>query len=1203
MKKKRKSVHKGHKKLLSLLLVICLSMPTFAGIQEKKVSLKMKSVSVQEVIEKIGNQIEMGFLYRGKELKNHKLENVNYQDVDWKEVVKEVLDPIGKTFKIEKDLILIIDKNKEVEKNQQKKTSIKGKVTDKQGVLLPGVTIMLDGTYTGTTTNTEGLFSLKVPDNKGTLIVSFVGFKTQRIKFSGNEELTITMDVDVSGLDEVVVTGYSSVRRKDYVGSAVTVKMKDAIVAGVSNVDEMLAGTIPGMTVSRSSGMVGTSAQVRVRGTSTLLGSQSPLWVVDGVIQRNPSAQYNTEGGLSFTNNDSDMTSMVSNAISWLNPNDIENITVLKDASATAIYGSAAANGVIVINTKRSNKEQLNINYTGELSLGMAPSYRMYDRMNSKEMMRFSFENYQSGMQYPSKPIELGFVGIIQKLHNKQITVEEYQKEYNKLETINTDWFDMLFRNSLSNKHSLSISAGTKNISTRASFGFEDTKGEAIGNDMTQYTATSNSTLSLENGIKVNLGLKASIREVDGFAYDVNPFDYAYNTSRVIEGKDKEGNYVYHSKYGRGSTAISGLDKYDYNIFNEIDNTGLITKNKNFGVFGDVQVPFLKKFKYKGMFSYDFASNTVKSWATENSNYITQIRGYEFGQYSPNSPEQNSSRLPFGGVLRTDDINTDSWTFRNDFIYDNFIESKHRITGQLGVELSSTERKGNQNTTYGYMPDRGETFAAVPIQYYKFGNTSGTAEENLLLDEMRLAKLVMNRKNNYFSSYFLGVYSYKAKYIFNASGRIDASNRFGQDKNKRWQPTWSVGLKWNASAEEFAKELEWLNLATISASYGFQGNTVESVSPYLIASRAVFDNYTQQFKMGIKSLSNPDLGWEKTKTTNIGVQLAMFDSRLNFNLDYYHKNSDVLSSRTVAYENGVTNSYVEGVEMENSGYDFVVNLVPIKNKKFNWQLSLNFGKVKNKLSSAIRTNTLDDYLTGNAVVNGSEFSTLYSFKFKALSPEDGRPIFDLGKDLEGEDYIGEERNKITDEPLDYLVKSGSAIPDFSGGFNTRLQYDNWSLYMQFQMQFGGVGRLPALYDYTQKYGVPYPDANVSTKLINRWKKPGDENTTNIPSVPGVSQKLTMYVPSETSSWDTYKIYQFSDAQIAKTDMIRCGQISLAYELDKEITQRLKLNRVNFRLGVTNPFFIAFDKKWDGVDPETGNWPLRKMYTFTLNVSL
>lgn len=1189
-------------KLLAVTIMLCVTVLSSYGQTSQKITLKKTDVLITEIFREIEKKTDFIFMYKMSIVDDIGKISIDVKDADIKVVLDKCLEGKAFTYGFRNNTVVI--KPKAIEKKAMQKRMVKGTVLNANNEPLPGVTVIVKGTMMGTATDGMGQFSFSIPEGENVVLqYSFVGYQTVTAKApKAGETAKIVLQEVAAEMDEVVVTGYSVVRRKDYVGSAVVVDMDDAKVAGVSNVDEMLAGQVPGMTVTRSSGMVGSTAQVRVRGTSTLLGSQAPLWVVDGVIQRSPVGDYNKDSNLSFTNNDADMRSMVSNAISWLNPNDIETITVLKDASATAIYGSSAANGVIVITTKRSTKEQMNINYTGEMSVGMAPSYDMYDRMNSKQMMQFSMENYKAGLQYTSKPIELGFVGILQKLHNKEITSDEFQREFNRMEVLNTDWFDHLFRNSVSNKHSLSITAGTENIMTRASFGVEKTKGEAIGNDMTQYTANSNTTISLENGVKINVGLKGSFREVDGFAYGVSPFNYAYNTSRILGAKDADGNYIYHSRYGSTSTAVSGLDTYNYSIFNELDNTGVTTTNKNFEVFGDIQVPFLKHFKYKGMLSYNFSNSAVKSWASEQSNYISVIRGYEFGQFGANSPEQQSSRLPFGGVLRTDDINTDTWNFRNDFIYDNLIDSDHRITSQLGVELSSTRLKGNQNTRYGYMPDRGETFAEVPTHYYKYGNMSNDPQENLLLDEMRRARYVMNRENNLFSTYFLGVYSYKRKYIFNASARVDASNRFGQDENKKWQPTWSVGLKWDAAEENFAENWDWLDLATLSASYGYQGNSVTGVSPYLISNVGNFDTYFGQYTMVIRSLPNENLGWEKTKTTNLALQLAMLNNRVSMNLEYYHKNSNVLSSRSVAYENGVDNSIVTGVTMKNTGYDVIFNVVPVKTKDFNWQFSLNFGKVKNELSSATRTNTLDEYLNGGAIVNGEAANTLYSFKFKGLSPEDGTPLFDLGKDTEGNDYDPYTPNKITDNPLDYLVNSGSAIPDFSGGFNTRFQYKNWSLYMQFNMQFGGVGRLPAIYDYTQYRGTPFPDVNVSTKLIDRWQKPGDELLTNIPSVPGVSKKFTMYVPSDINVYETYEIYQFSDAQIADTDMIRCGQIALSYELDKKIAQKFNLNRVNMRLGVTNPFFIAFDDKWDGIDPETGNWPVRKMYTFTLNLS-
>ena len=403
------------------------------------------------------------------------------------------------------------------------------------------------------------------------------------------------------------------------------------------------------------------------------------------------------------------------------------------------------------------------------------------------------------------------------------------------------------------------------------------------------------------------------------------------------------------------------------------------------------------------------------------------------------------------------------------------------------------------------------------------------------------------------------------------------------------------------------KNVTAVNALDLSASYGYQGNAVETISPYLIAYNGTYSYNFEQYVMRIKSLPYPDLGWEKTRTFNFELNASLLDNRVSMGFDYYKKKSNVLAARNVAYELGMEKAYVAGTEMENNGYELFVSVVPVRTKDWTWSLTFNTSKTTNKITDTNQVNTLYDYLLGTATRNGAAYGTLYSFRFKGLDGTDGTPLFDMGKDLNGEDYDGFASaisNQIMeeDESYRYLEQSGSTIPDISGGLSTRLKYQQLSLDAQFNFRFGGIGRLPSLYQYDSNYGCPFPEKNYSRQLLGRWKQTGDELTTDIPSVPGIGRYNWYYVPSSANSFNPYELYYYSDIRVAKTDMIRCTQIALTYELLKKQLSWTGINRCVLRLGVTNPFFIAFDNKWKGIDPETGNWPARRMYTLSANIT-
>ena len=1170
---------------LSVILLFIGMHLTFANVgAQSKVTIEHQFVTYQELFTQIQKQTGLTVVYSNNELNKDKKIQAGFVQMELKDVLDKVLAGTNLSYEFMDEFVIL----KVIMKDEKKKTvSVTGKVVDEKNMALPGVTVMVKDLKLGTTTGPDGRYVLTIPKVDNILLVfSFVGMHTQEVKYTGQDSVNVVMKDDIEVLEDVVVTGYGNMSKGNYTGAATTMKAEDIMMAGVSSIDQMLQGVVPGMLVQQGTGMVGASPKIRVRGVSSLLGSQEPVWVVDGVIQRDPQP-FNSEDNTKFSVDADDISQLAGNAISWLNPNDIESITVLKDASATAIYGSEAANGVIVITTKKANVGKVSVAYSGDFSIGQRPRYGLYNQMNSQEMMEFSQEMYEDRVSYPSKVLSIGFAGLLQSYLNKEISKKEFDQQYEKMATTNTDWFDLLFQNSFSHKHSLSLAGGSEKIQNRTSLGYTDETGEATGNKVTLLTATSNTTVNLMNNkLIVNLLLKGTWRKVKGFAYDVDPFSYAYNTSRVIPMYSEDGSLYYHEKWANeSSTVINNKTSYLYNIQNELDNTGSENNMKTWGTTLDVKWNILPGLDYQGLVSYSSSSADVKKYATERSFYVASLRGYDYGVYESSAPEFAYTRLPFGGLLETGLTDVSTVTVRNALVYDHMFEDIHRLTLQLGVETNSSKTRGTTSKRYGYLKDRGETFIKLPLTY------SDLAWEGDLLDN-DLAQgeaMVLNKIDNKLSEYISAVYTYDGRYVLNASARLDASNRFGQDKNKRFAPTWSVGVKWRVAAERFAKNLWWLNNLDLIASYGFQGNAVESVSPYLIAKDGGVNEYYNAYLLNISSLPYPDLGWEKTKTYNFGVDAALLDGRLNFTVNYFKKISDVLSSRNIPRENGMKNAVVDGGEMTNTGYDFVINVIPVRTKDFTWQLSLNTSETKNKVNKNQRINTLNDYLEGSAVVDGEAFSTFYSFKYNGLNDENGTPEFAYMDVLNGA------------SPLNYLVKSGKFTPDFSGGLNMMFKYRNWSLFALFNVQWGGHARLPKLYDTDNNYGIPTPEQNVSRDLALRWRKVGDK--TNIPSIPTSEAYIDLPATASVASTERklYDMYNNSDLRVANTDFIRCRSLSLSYEFNQKWLSRIAAQRFVIKASMTNPFMWVSDSKWDGLDPETGNWPARRVTSLSLQV--
>ena len=1060
--------------------------------------------------------------------------------------------------------------------------TVKGTVvSSKDGYPLIGAVIYVVGTNNKAFADENGHFELDNVEDGRILRVAYLGCKSKTL--SPKPQMSIALDDDETAIDEVVVTGYGNTVKGNFTGAASNIKVDDILMAGASTIDQMLQGQVPGMLVQQETGMVGASSKIRVRGTSSLLGSQNPVWVVDGVVQRDPQP-FNSEDNTTFSVDADDITKLAGNAISWLNPNDIETITVLKDASATAIYGSEAANGVIVITTKKAQAGKVAVTYSGDFSIGQRPSYGLYDRMNSNEMMQFSKEMYEDRVSYPSNILNVGYAGLLHSYLNKEISKEEFDAGYTQMANQNTDWFSELFRNSFSHKHTVSVSGGSEKVQNRTSIGYNNEQGDAIGNSSTLFSAVSTSTINLfDKKLIVNVNLKGSTRKVKGFAYDVDPFKYAYSTSRVIPMYNADGSLYYHERWANEeSTVTKGKKSYLYNIKNEIANTGSESNTKMWGATVDLKWKVVPHLEYQGLLSYTSTSTDTKQYATDQSFYVAALRGYDYGEFTNSDAEIGYSRLPFGGLLETGLSDISSLTIRNALVYDNLFAEKHRLVAQVGIESNAVKTKGNSMGRYGYLYNRGETFAKLPLTYYD--PVMEKTEDN---DLVYGSAEIINKVSNKLSEYFSLAYTFDDRYVVNFNGRMDASNRFGQDQNHKFEPTWSAGVKWRMASEKWMQKQDVINNFDVFASFGYQGNAVESVSPFLIAKDGGVNEYYNDYILTIKSLPYADLGWEKTKTYNIGLDAAFLKGRLNFTFNYFKKISDVLSSRNIPIENGMENSIVDGGEMTNSGYDFVITVLPIRTKDFTWQVSLNTSVTNNAVNKNQRINTLSDYLNGSAVVDGKPFSTFYSYKFKGLNPEDGTPMFE-NMDVEN-----------AETPLAYLVESGKYTPDFSGGLNMMFKYKNWSLYTLFSVQWGGHSRLPNLYDTASNYGIPTPEQNVSKDLIDRWRKPGD--VTSVPSIPTASAYITLPNTAQVSSTEgrLYEMYNNSDVRVANTDFIRCRSISLSYDFASKILSGLGLSRLTLKGSMTNPFLWARNKKWKGIDPETGNWPTRRITSLSI----
>lgn len=1092
----------------------------------------------------------------------------------------------------------------------QSGTAISGTVVDDFGQPLPGASVaIMNGKkmVRGTSTNINGDFKIEVNigGEEGELVVSFVGTKTRRIKLTANtvkEHLRIQLNSDDAMLSEVTIVedGYNKLPRKDMVGAFTTVKADDIMMPAYQSIDQMLQGKIAGMSVINTSARVGASPKITIRGTSTILGNSDPLWVVDGVIQEDP---ISIDMSSSIT---SDMRELIGNQISWLNPQDIENITVLKDASATAIYGSKASNGVIVITTKKGTPGRISVNYSANLSVREQPSYEIYDFMNSYERIQFSKEAYEAGVRYQSVPLPqiYTYEGLMAMFNKRMISEEQFSTYLQRLETVNTDWFDLLTRNSVSQSHNLSVSGGTDKYTYNASVGYSDNKGYEIGNENDQLTTRLSINSNVNDRLTINVQLNGSVRNSDGYGAGVNPYSYAMNTSRAIPAYELDGSRAFYSKYYRYqyNAQLGDNNQYSYNIFNEMDNSYSKNRGTMFNASTNVSYKLLSWLTYNATASISLSTNKSESFAGERTAQVEQLyRGYPYGSEQAGSDKYNAALLPFGGVLNQSNSQTLSYSTSHRLSFSKEFNESHRLNAMLGMEIRSSEGESEGNVVYGYVPERGEIIVSptLPEDFRPIG-TDVNIGWGPLTQLYNGGWSKTSTVTNYMSFFATVAYSHKNRYVVNVNVRSDASNRFGQDTNKQFDPTWSFGASWKIAQEQFVEDyIPWLDQANLRATYGIQGNVVNSISPEMIVQyQGLLESYGEYY-LTISSLANPQLKWERTKTWNLGLDLALFG--MTMNLEYYGRRSHAIIRQDLAQEYGIASLPLNGAIITNHGVEFTMNFTPFRTNDFAWTIGLNASKNWNKSKDDDRTARADelthtDFLNGNhdrPLKNGYPLTAFWSYKFTGLNGTNGYPTFEHAT----YDAVA---GDPTLDPTTFLVYSGQSEPYFTGGFNTRLRWKDFNFGADFALMLGAKKRLPNPYSTFTGGKMPDIFSNLSKELNDRWKQPGDEANTNIPALyTSVRDLYNLNLPNGLYD-NIYSMWAQSDARVADASFLRCTQISLSYNVPRKLCQKIGMSRIQVSANVNNLFVIASDK-WRGYDPELGNTLQPRVYSMGLSL--
>ena len=1069
------------------------------------------------------------------------------------------------------------------------------------GEPIVGASILVQGTTTGTITDIDGKFSVKV-NKGGKLQISYLGMKT--VTLTAKNNMTVKLESDTEVLDEVVVTGMQRMDKRLFTGAATKISAEDAKLDGVPEVSRALEGRAAGVSVQNVSGTFGTAPKIRVRGATSIYGSSKPLWVVDGVIMADV-----TEVGADELSS-GDAVTLISSAISGLNADDIESFQILKDGSATSIYGARAMAGVIVVTTKKGKAGTNKVSYTGEFTMRMKPSYRNFNIMNSQEQMDVYKEMANSGWLNFSDVFRAASSGVYGKMYHLINSYDATSGRYGLMNTPearaaylqqaefrNTDWFDLLFSNSISQNHAVSFSSGTEKASYYTSLSVMNDPGWYKQSKVQRYTANVNALYNIYKNLSLNLIGNASYRkqkapgtlsskpnEVTGEVtrdFDINPYSYALNTSRTLDP-----NEYYVRNYA------------PFNILHELDNNNMNLDVIDMKFQGELKWKPFKKIELSALGAYKYSTTTQAHSITDYSNQAWAYRAMDDATMRNANPwlytdpdKANSlpvSVLPVGGFYNETKYSMNSWDFRATASYNDVYNEQHIVNFFGGMEVNALNRSQTWFNGVGMQYDMG----MLPAYDYLFFKQGSEANTNYYTVEY-----TRSREVAFFGT---ATYSYQGKYTLNGTIRYEGSNKLGKSRSARWLPTWNISAAWNMHEESWFEKLRpALSNLTLKASYSL---TADRGPANVTNSRVVIQSYNpwrpftnvKESGLQIYDVENSELTYEKKHELNIGAEIGFLDNRINFAFDWYKRNNyDLIGMLNTMGVGGQISKFANVASMESSGEEFTLSTKNIVTKDFTWNTDFIFSHARNKVTDLESSKQVIDMITGQGfAMEGYPVRSLFSIDYRGLN-ENGLPTFinEMGQlTVSGVDFQTDVK--------DYLVYEGTTDPTITGSFGNTFRYKNWKLNVFMTYSFGNVIRLDPAFknQYSDMDAMP-------REFKNRWTKAGDEAYT---TVPAIADKRTNQDDNRLNR--AYNAYNYSTDRIAKGDFIRMKEISLSYEFPKKWISRAKISNLSLKLQATNLFLIYADSKLNGQDPEFFNTggvaaPVPKQFTLTLRLGI
>ena len=1071
------------------------------------------------------------------------------------------------------------------------------------GLPLPGVYVVVKGTTEGYLTDTEGKFFIAGVKPGAVLQFDFLGMKPAEAK--AEPRMKVFLVTDAEQLSEVVVTGMTKMDKRLFTGATSRLAADDVKLDGVPEISRALEGRAAGVSVQNVSGTFGTAPKIRVRGATSIYGSSKPLWVVDGVIMEDVTEvdADNLSSG--------DAETLISSAIAGLNSDDIESFQILKDGSATSIYGARAMAGVIVVTTKKGKSGTNKLTYTGEFTYRMKPDYNHFNILNSQEQMGVYRELENAGYLNLADVYRASNSGVYGKMYHLinsydpdsgsfgLINSPEARNAYlQEAEMRNTDWFDILFNDNITQNHAVSLSTGTDKASYYASLSVMDDPGWTRQSSVNRYTANLNTLYKISNTLSVNLignaayrhqkapgTLSSSVDPVSGEVrrdFDINPYSYALNTSRTLDADE-----FYVRNFA------------PFNILHELDNNNISLDVTDLKFQGELKWQPIRQLELSALGAYKYSATNQEHSIMDNSNQSWAFRAMDDATMRAANPwlytdPENANSLPVtvlpvGGFYRQTTYRMNSYDFRATATYNDTFAGDHIVNAFGGMEINSVDRSRTWFNGAGMQYGMG-MLPAYDYLYFKQGS-----EEN---SQYYTVSRTRQREVSFFGT---ATYSYKGRYTLNGTLRYEGSNKLGKSRSSRWLPTWNVSAAWNVHEEPFWQSLLGaVSFFTVKASYSLtadRGPAAVSNSTTIINSYNPWRPYSSLKESGLTMVypGNSDLTYEKKHELNIGTEMGFLGNRINLAFDWYKRNNyDLIGLIDTQGVFGQVKQFANVAAMKSHGIELTLSTKNIKTRDFTWTTDFIFSNSENVVTELQSNSSVITMISGSGFAQqGYPVRALFSMDYRGLN-ESGVPTFIN----ENGELTTSSINFQEIEKKGHLVYEGPTDPTINGSIGNTFRYKGLQLNIFITFSGGNVVRLDPV------FSSRYSDLDAMPReFINRWTVPGDEKRTDIPVI--ADKRMNQQDPYLSYA---YNAYNYSTARVADGGFVRMKEISLAYTFPEKLIKPLKVNSLSMKLQATNPFLIYSDRKLNGQDPEFFNTggvasPLPQQFTFTLRVGL